>query len=207
MERKFLEDMGLDKDQVNSIMKQYGEDINSLKNEVTTLTGERDTAVTERDSYKNQNDDVTKQLKELQAKYKDNEDASATIANLEKQLKDAKKQAQTDVFNLKKNNAITNAIKDANAQDVKAVMPYLDTEKIKYDDNGLNGLSDQLDALKADKPFLFKQEQKQGVQATTGQPTSGDNTPHIDLAHATYKELVNLKNSNPSAFNQAMQNK
>lgn len=207
MERKFLEDMGLDKDQVNSIMKQYGEDINSLKNEVTTLTGERDTAVTERDSYKNQNDDVTKQLKELQAKYKDNEDASATIENLEKQLKDAKKQAQTDVFNLKKNNAITNAIKDANAQDVKAVMPYLDTEKIKYDDNGLNGLSDQLDALKADKPFLFRQEQKQGVQATTGQPTPGDNTPHVDLAHATYQELVNLKNSNPSAFNQAMQNK
>lgn len=40
MERKFLEDMGLDKDQVNSIMRQYGQDISGYKNmqsEIDTL--------------------------------------------------------------------------------------------------------------------------------------------------------------------------
>lgn len=203
MERKFLEDMGLDKEQVNQIMKQYGQDISSYKDMQTQI----DALTAERDSYKNQSDATAKQLKDLQGELKDNADATATIEDLQKQLKDQKKQAQATLLKVKKDNAINNAISAANVHDIKAIMPYLNTDAITYNDNGLTGLSDQLDKLKADKPFLFKQVKetpKEAIQATAGQPTKINEAQTIDLKHASYSELAKLKQTDPAAFQALM---
>ena len=97
MERKFLEDMGLDKDQVNQIMAQYGKDVSGYKDVQTQL----DAVTAERDSYKDQSDTTAKQLKELQGQLKDNADATATIADLQKQLKEQKKAAQANLLKVK----------------------------------------------------------------------------------------------------------
>lgn len=67
MERKTLEEMGLDKDQVNTIMAEFGKSVNGLKEQVDTLTAERD-------SFKKQVDNSNKQLDEMKANIKDNDE-------------------------------------------------------------------------------------------------------------------------------------
>ena len=56
MERKFLEELGLDKEAIDKIMAQHGKDIEAHK---TTA----ENAAKDRDSYKGQLDEVSKKLK------------------------------------------------------------------------------------------------------------------------------------------------
>ena len=56
MERKFLEELGLDKEAIDKIMAQHGKDI-----EVHKTTAEN--AAKDRDTYKGQLDEVSKKLK------------------------------------------------------------------------------------------------------------------------------------------------
>lgn len=202
MERKTLEEMGLEKDQINTIMSDYGKAINGYKEQVETLTAERD-------SFKSQVDESNKQLDELKGKVKDNDEAQKQIADLQNQLKDSETKAQAELLSVKKNNAINNALRDAHVRDNKAIMPFLDTDAIKYNDDGLTGLKGQIEELQKSKAFLFEQpepEKPQGIQATAGKVSKVNDgaTPKIDMNKASYKELLNLKQTDPAKFNQLM---
>ena len=202
MERKTLEEMGLEKDQINTIMSDYGKSINGYKEQVETLTAERD-------SFKSQVDESNKQLDELKGKVKDNDEAQKQIADLQSQLKDSETKAQAELLSVKKNNAINNALRDAHVRDNKAIMPFLDTDAIKYNDDGLTGLKGQIEELQKSKAFLFEQpepEKPQGIQATAGKVSKVNDgaTPKIDMNKASYKELLNLKQTDPAKFNQLM---
>lgn len=47
----------------------------------------------------------------------------------------------------------------AKARDIEVVMPLIDLEKLTLTDTGLEGLKDQLDALKEAKAYLFETEE------------------------------------------------
>lgn len=202
MERKTLEEMGLDKDQVNTIMAEFGKSVNGLKEQVDTLTAERD-------SFKKQVNESNKQLDDLKGKVKDNEDAQKQIADLQKQLKDSESNAQAELLTVKKNNAINNALRDAHVRDNKAIMPFLDTDAIKYNDDGLTGLKGQIEELQKNKSFLFEQpepQKPQGIQATAGKVSKAaeeQGTP-IDISKMNYAQLVALKRDNPAAYQRAI---
>lgn len=202
MERKALEEMGLEKDQINTIMSDYGKAVNGLKEQVDTLTAERD-------SFKKQVNESNKQLDDLKNKVKDNEDAQKQIADLQKQLKDSESNAQAELLAVKKNNAINNALRDAHVRDNKAIMPFLDTDAIKYNDDGLTGLKDQIEELQNNKAFLFEQpkpEKQPGIQATAGKvsKTNDGTETKIDIKHASYEQMLKLKQENPTKFNELM---
>lgn len=202
MERKTLEEMGLEKDQINTIMSDFGKTVNGLKEQVDTLTAERD-------SFKKQVNESNKQLDDLKGKVKDNEDAQKQIADLQKQLKDSESNAQAELLTVKKNNAINNALRDAHVRDNKAIMPFLDTDAIKYNDDGLTGLKGQIEELQKNKSFLFEQpepEKPQGIQATAGKVSKASEeqgTP-IDISKMNYAQLVALKQRNPAAYQRAV---
>lgn len=206
MERKTLEEMGLEKDQINTIMSDYGKAVNGLKEQVDTLTAERD-------SFKKQVNESNKQLDELKGKVKDNDEAQKQIADLQKQLKDSESNAQAELLAVKKNNAINNALREAHVRDNKAIMPFLDTDAIKYNDDGLTGLKGQIEELQKNKAFLFEQpeppkepEEPKGIKATAGKVSKGDDdkpTP-IDVKNMSYGELLKLKETNPERYQQAI---
>lgn len=202
MERKTLEEMGLEKDQINTIMSDFGKTVNGLKEQVDTLTAERD-------SFKKQVNESNKQLDDLKGKVKDNEDAQKQIADLQKQLKDSESNAQAELLTVKKNNAINNALRDAHVRDNKAIMPFLDTDAIKYNDDGLTGLKGQIEELQKNKAFLFEQsepEKQPGIQATAGKINKSDDgtSPKIDMRKASYQQLLDLKQKDPEKFSQLM---
>lgn len=202
MERKVLEEMGLEKDQINTIMADYGKSVNSLKEQVDTLR-------TERDTFKSQVDSSNKQLEELKGKITNNDKAKQTIADLQQQLKESEATAKAELLSVKKTNAINNALRDAKVRDTKAIMPFINTDEVKFNDDGLTGLKDQLESLKKEKGFLFENaEPTPGIQATAGKVDKADDgtAPKVDMSTASYQELLDLKKKDPSKF-QALLNK
>ena len=203
MERKTLEEMGLDKDQVNTIMAEFGKSVNGLKEQVDTLTAERD-------SFKKQVDTSNKQLDEMKANIKDNDELKSQIADLQGQLKESQENAKAELLSVKKNNAINNALREAHVRDNKAIMPFLNTDEIKFNDDGLTGLKGQIEELQKNKSFLFEQPEpkKPGIKATSGKipKASEEQETHYDISKMSYQELLSLKQNNPAAYQRAVSN-
>ena len=167
MEREFLEKQGLNADQVKAVMAQYGKDVSELKSKASKA----DNFETQIGDLKDQLKDRDKQLTDLGKQAGDNDALKAQIA----ELKDANKQTQKDYeAKLAKQNrdfAVSTALGKAGAIENKAVLPFIDMDKVSVDNNGnLLGFEDQLEAAKKDHSFLFKQEEKK---------TESTPTPHI----------------------------
>lgn len=93
--------------------------------------------------------ELTKRLEEVQGK-------DERIAALEKELKDTKDGYELEKTNTRRKVAIEAAIKDK-VVDPEVVMKLLDLDKVAFDEKGeVTGLEDQLKAMKASKPYLWK---------------------------------------------------
>lgn len=103
-----------------------------------------------------------KQLVELKKNAGDNEDLKKQI----KDLQDANKAAKTEYGEKMKDMRLSTAIQiaiAADAQDVGIVSGLFDKSKLILGDDGkVTGLDEQLTALKKDKPFLFKDGKPKG---------------------------------------------
>jgi len=155
MERKFLEDLGLEKSAVDSIMVEHGKNLTASQTTVTDLTAEnttlkeqiatRDTDLkTLQDSNKN-SDEVRGQLDDLKAKYEDQKAASAL-----------------ELTSIKTSAAIDLALTQNGAKNIKAVKSLLENDTIKFDEGGkLLGLSEQLTSLQKDEPYLFNSNESE----------------------------------------------
>ena len=151
MKRKFLEDLGLEKEAIDKIMDENGKDINKTKADYEDIKEQLKKAqetITERDG----------QLEEL--KKVDAQALQAEITKLQEANKTATAEHEKQLAQLKLSNALKMAITDA--QDVDLVVAQLDQTKLKLGEDGtLSGLDEQLKTLKESKGFLFKQEQTQ----------------------------------------------
>lgn len=110
--------------------KQLEEQLTSNQAELNTL----------KESAKG-NTELTQQLTELQTKFDESEKNSiAAMADKDKSY------------------AIQSALREANALDDSLVIGLLDKDTIKVTDEGVQGLKEQLEQIKENKAFLFKQE-------------------------------------------------
>ena len=96
-------------------------------------------------------DDVSKQL----------DDANANLEGYDPDWKTKLEQAQADgdkkLNDYKFEQAVEKAITDAGAADVVSVKANLDMSAVTQSEDGkIEGLSEQLENLKTEKPFLFK---------------------------------------------------
>lgn len=133
-----------------------------------------DTVNTENKDLKGQLKDRDKQLKDLETKAQGNEDLQKQIRDLQ----DANKKVADD-YEAKLNQqsfdfALKDALTGAKAKNPKAVEALLNKEIIKLDGDKLLGLEKQLKNLKESDAYLFEAEQQQqqqqsGVKFTTGQ--------------------------------------
>ena len=105
----------------------------------------------------------TTELDALIAKAGDNQALKDEIESL-------KTKSQTDIANLTaqydaklKSAAVMAELTKAGANDPADILPHLNMDAITVNDNGIVGLSDQLEPIKTAKPYLFKGEQKKGA--------------------------------------------
>ena len=140
MKRKFLEDMGLTKEHVDGIMDENDKDIEAVKAERDTYKTQLETAQATLKSFEGVN------ISELQGKVTQlTADLAAKDAEHQKQL------ADRDFNDLLKSTA-----ESFKPRDIKAVMPFLDVEKLKASKNQEADIKAAMEAVKKDNAYLFQ---------------------------------------------------
>lgn len=206
MTRKQLEDLGLTKEQADSIIKINGDDIENAK---SASAAEIKNLQTERDGLKAQVSDRDKQLETLKASAGDNADLKKQIEDLQTENATAKANHESELNQLKIDFAVEKALTGAKAKNIKAVKALLELEDAKLDKDGnVKGLAEQIEKLTSgdDTKFLFEaQKQTKQQQNFKGfQPgASGEQKPgegeKVDFSKMSYDELTAYMEANPDA--------
>lgn len=112
---------------------------------------------------------------------------------LRQELENLKTTNQSNLDNLKneyesklKTAAVMAEITKAGANDPADILPHIDMSAVTINDKGSMGLSEQIEAIKTSKPYLFKAEQPAGQRGASGLPhgSGGDNTAEINKMRA-----------------------
>lgn len=125
----------------------------------------------------------TTELDDLIAKAGDNQ-------ALKDEIEALKTKSQTDMANLAaqydaklKNAAVMAELTKAGANDPTDILPHLKMDAITVTDNGIVGLSDQLEPIKTAKPYLFKSTQQRGASGFQ-HGSGGDDTAEVNKMRA-----------------------
>lgn len=206
MTRKQLEDLGLTKEQADSVMKINGDDIENAKGTAST---EIKNLQTEVEGLKTQVGDRDKQLETLKASAGDNADLKKRIEDLQTENATAKATHESELNQLKIDFAVEKALIGAKAKNIKAVKALLELDDAKLDKDGnVKGLAEQIEKLTSgdDTKFLFEaQKQTKQQQNFKGfQPgASGGQKPgegeKVDFSKMSYDELTAYMEANPDA--------
>jgi hypothetical protein len=195
MKRTELEALGLSKEQIDSVMKINGDDIENAKTEVSNLKAENE-------SLTKQVKDRDKQIDSLKSSVGDNEDLKKQIETLQADNKAKDEAHAKELTQLKIDAAVEKALTDSGALNIKATKALLELADAKLSDDGtVKGLSEQIEKLKADdgSKFLFKaadQGQQQNQQQFRGfQPGTSTTVP--DSKQASYEaRLADARKNN-----------
>lgn len=205
MTRKELEDLGLSKEQVDSVIKINGTDIENAKTASATEIKNLQTEIT---GLNTQVSDRDKQLETLKASTGDAEAMKKQIEDLQTENATVKTTHESEMTQLKVNFAVEKALTGANAKNVKAVMALLDLDDAKLDKEGnVKGLQEQIDKLTADEgtKFLFdapaaSQQQKQTFKGfQPGAASQQKPGTEVDTSKMNYDELCAYLAENPDA--------
>lgn len=183
MKREELKELGLTDEQIGSIMALHGVTVNELNSRVSTA--EQQATQYQEQLEKNQNE-----LNDFKANAKGNEDLTKQLEDLQSKFDEIKTSSEQQIADLKKSSAIDLALTQAGAKNIKAAKALLDSESLELTDEGLKGLDDQLDALKESDGYLFGQSEQvppnpDGKKATfSGNASSGQNVEEDVFAKA-----------------------
>lgn len=183
MKREELKELGLTDEQIGSIMALHGVTVNELNSRVSTA--EQQATQYQEQLEKNQNE-----LNDFKANAKGNEDLTKQLEDLQSKFDETKTSSEQQIADLKKSSAIDLALTQAGAKNIKAAKALLDGESLELTDEGLKGLDDQLAALKESDGYLFGQSEQvppnpTGKKATfSGNASSGQNAEEDAFAKA-----------------------
>ena len=189
MNKEDLLKLGLTEEQVEKVLSANTEQLKGFIpkarfDEVNNAKKQAEKDLSERD----------KQLETLKNSTGDVETLKNTIKQLQDENKASKEQYEANISKIKLDNAIDNALGNAKAKNSRAVRALLDMEKIKFENETLSGLDEQLKALKEaeDSKFLFEEIKEpakpsfSGVEpgASAGETNPGAGTPE------TYSQMM-----------------
>lgn len=142
MKRKFLEDLGLEKEVVDKILDANGADLEALKSE--------------RDGYKQQLSDAQTALKSFEGV--DVQELKGQIQKLNSDLASKDKEIQDKLAERDFEDALKSAIVSSGARNSTAVMALLDRGTLKESKNQKEDIQKALDAVKKDNDYLFQSD-------------------------------------------------
>lgn len=153
MTREFLEEMGIEKENINKILDKYHSGIKEYQESAEKVK----TLEAETTSLKEQIEQRDKDLKEL--KKVDAKELETKIAELEEKNKTLQEESDKQLQETRKNLMLENSLMKANVKNSKAIRGMLDIDKITIDGDELTGLDDQINALKESDSYLFNIEE------------------------------------------------
>lgn len=204
MKRKFLEDMGLEKEQVDKILDENSQDIGKAKGDSEKIQKDLDAANAEVESLKGQISDRNKQLETLKNSTGDVEGMKQEIAKLQADNKAKDDAHAAEIKQLKIDAAIDSALTGAKAKNntaVKALLKDLDKAELA-EDGTIKGLAEQIEALQKSDAYLFDTTTKKQTQvkgAKPGESGNEDGDHGVDTSKMTYSELAAYMAEHPDA--------
>jgi hypothetical protein len=181
MERKFLEDLGLEKEAIDKIMAENGKDVETQKAKTTTAENGLTTA--------------NKTIKDLQETVKKFD--GVDVEKLKKDVADWEQKYNTDTAQMKLDNALEMALINGKAKNTKAVKALLTMDNIKLDGDKLLGLEEQLTELKKNDPYLF--DEKKPKETTVTVNSGGEHKDPPDDGKTLKDEITEKMFGTPKA--------
>ncbi len=151
MERKFLEELGLDKEAIDKIMAQHGKDIEAHKSAA-------ENAAKDRDTYKGQLEEVSKKLKAFDGV--DIEALRGEVDTLKKDMAAKEAEFQSQLADRDFQALLTAGIAEAKGKNPKAITALLDIDAIKASKNQKEDMAAALKALAESDAYLFGEPDK-----------------------------------------------
>lgn len=189
MKKEDLVALGLDDTQINEVFKMRGIEIEKTKKTIVNLENEKA--------------EVERKLTEATKNTISTEDFEA-IKNeklkLEQKITEMTKAHQSEVNEIKFNIALEKELIKAGAKDINLVKTVIDTEKIKFEDGKIEGLTEQLESAKESYDYLFSKENKGLSNVTTKHNGGGNRVTVEDFKNMTYTEKNELYNKNPGLY-------
>lgn len=189
MKRKFLEDLGLEADVIEKIMKQYGEDVKELNTTIGVLQND----ITVKDGIIETRNNKIAELEKVDVE-------AIKTAEYERGKTEGSK--EIEVF--KKQNALDKALSKYKAKDTSILSKMLDMEKVKYNDKFeiVEGLEDQINSIKESHDYLFDNDNP--LPTFTGdikQPGKTQITKEV-FNKMGYQDRLKLYNENKELYDQ-----
>jgi len=176
MKRDFLKKLGIEDEQIEKIMSEHGESVNSLKSEKETLEADKQTLETDVKGLKEQISDRDKQLNKLKNDTTDVEGLKNQIEILENENKDKARTHSENLAKQAKDYEVMLNLEHAKARDNKSVMAHIDMEAVTLDTEQpegkrLKGFWEQVEDLKESYDYLFiPDDDSSGPSGDKGNP-------------------------------------
>lgn len=155
MKREELKKLGLSDEQMDAVMAQHGQTVQSLNTQIATLQQSET-------ELKNQVSKNAEDLKKLQKDNSDNEELKKQLKELQKENAAQETKYQESLTKVQRDSALSALLTEAKVKNPKAVAALLDDEKIAFKDGELSGAKEQIDALQKSDAYLFDLGTKQG---------------------------------------------
>lgn len=165
MNTEELQKQGLTQEQINYVMAEYGKELNPIKAERDNLRTQLDNA---QESLKKFEGIDLKNVKELETK----------VNALTQDLKNARKEGDEKVADLKFGMALEAAIRKAGGRNEKAIMAMLDVATLKASKNQDKDIQSAIEAVKKESDYMFVPE-KPVPKVVSSTPGATKNTDDL----------------------------
>lgn len=180
MERKQLEDLGLEKETINAVMAIHGNTIAALKAENTNLTTEKVQLEERIDKYEGQLDKLKSE--------NTNSELEEQINSLQQENADLKADKEQELADLKKKHAIEMFVKGSGTKDEEYVNAKL--QDLELDEEGnLKDADQRLEEIKEKHPLLFEDTQRVKKRETIG------GNPNTATEYTSKEQIMAIQNS------------
>lgn len=174
MKRKFLEDLGLEKEVIDKVMAENGADIEVEKAKAVEAT-------TKLENANKQLDEANNTIKDLKKSNGDNETLQTKVKEYEDTIKTQKADYESKVRNLTLDSAIEKALSTSKAKHTDLLSTRIDRDKLSINEDGtVIGLDEQLKGLKESYKDLFE-EKISGIPPANPEGGSGNNNTYEAL--------------------------
>jgi hypothetical protein len=167
------------------IPKSRFDEVNEARKTAEALIVERDNQIAELKKSESATDELKKQIEALQEENAKGVEAMKAV---------------------KLESAITLALKDAGAKNIKAVRPFITANELN-EDGTVKGLDDQIKSLKEseDSSFLFNAKVDNtkiaGASPVVGAKAGNGTITKEQFNKMSYKQRVELKTNDPDTYN------
>lgn len=144
MKRKFLEDMGLTKEQVDSIMAENGNDIEAAK-------GEMEQVKTELEQTKTQLQEANTTIDG----FKDYEQVKGQVEEYKTKYEQTKTEYEAKIADMQFGTSLEAAITAAGGRNAKAIKALLDVDSLKTSKNQTSDIKAAIEGCQKENGYLF----------------------------------------------------